>query len=223
MNKIGERAVVLGAGMGGLLAARVLADFYETVTLVERDELPFEPAQRRGVPQGRHVHGLLSSGSEVLGELFPGLLDDLTSAGANVLEGDLADLSLRLAGHEIMRSGKFTKPNMSYLASRPFLETHVRRRLWAMENVSILDRHDVVDIVAANPQRVSGARVADRDTGERRLLDADLVVDAMGRAARTPAFLDSLGYGRPEEDRIAVQLCYASWLLRIPPARSTRS
>ena len=217
MNKIGERAVVLGASMGGLLAARVLADFYETVTLVERDELPFEPAQRRGVPQGRHVHGFLSSGSEVLGELFPGLLDDLASEGANVLEGDLADLCVRLAGHEFKRSGKFTKPSMSYLASRPFLETHVRRRLWAMDNVSILDRHDVMDIVAANPQRVSGAWVADRDTGEKRLLDADLVVDAMGRAARTPAFLDSLGYGRPEEDRIAVQLCYASWLLRIPP------
>jgi len=74
MREVGERAVVLGASMGGLLAARVLSDFYRTVTVVERDLLPGDPAQRRGVPQGRHVHGLLSSGSRVLVDLFPGLL-----------------------------------------------------------------------------------------------------------------------------------------------------
>ena len=47
MARLGERAVVLGASMGGLLAARVLADFYDTVTVVERDILPDEPIGRR--------------------------------------------------------------------------------------------------------------------------------------------------------------------------------
>ena len=59
MNKLGERAVVLGASMAGLLAARVLSEFYGTVTLVERDVLPEAAAHRRGVPQGRHMHALL--------------------------------------------------------------------------------------------------------------------------------------------------------------------
>jgi monoamine oxidase len=34
VSKLGARAVICGAGMGGLLAARVLADFYETVMVV---------------------------------------------------------------------------------------------------------------------------------------------------------------------------------------------
>ncbi len=72
MATIGKHAVVLGASMGGLLAGRVLADFYDTVTLVERDVLPDGAAQRRGVPQGRHGHGLLSGGLQALDQLFPG-------------------------------------------------------------------------------------------------------------------------------------------------------
>jgi 2-polyprenyl-6-methoxyphenol hydroxylase-like FAD-dependent oxidoreductase len=68
MAKIGEQAVVLGASMGGLLAARVLADFYETVTVVERGVLPDDAVNRRGVPQGRHVHALLGRRMQVAGE-----------------------------------------------------------------------------------------------------------------------------------------------------------
>src|SRR6478736_10364428 len=90
---LGERAVVLGASMGGLLAARVLADFFETVTVVERDVLPDEPANRRGVPQGRHPHALLARGAQTLGELFPGILDQLVADGAPVWDdGELSRL-----------------------------------------------------------------------------------------------------------------------------------
>ena len=74
MPKIGDHAVVLGASMGGLLAARVLADAYQQVTVVERDRLPESVLDRRGVPQGRHAHGLLPRGAQILDELFPGLL-----------------------------------------------------------------------------------------------------------------------------------------------------
>ncbi|MGY1683122.1 hypothetical protein [Geodermatophilus sp. SYSU D01176] len=57
-----ERAVVLGGSTAGLLAARVLADTHPEVVVVQRDELPEGAAHRRGVPQGRHVHGLLGRG-----------------------------------------------------------------------------------------------------------------------------------------------------------------
>jgi 2-polyprenyl-6-methoxyphenol hydroxylase-like FAD-dependent oxidoreductase len=218
---IGERAVVLGASMAGLLAARVLADFYETVTVVERDGLPDDAAQRRGVPQGSHAHALLRSGSQILGHLFPGLLDELVGAGANVLdEGDLSNGCFMFAGHELERSGKFTDPLSSLhliIASRPLLEAHTRRRLRGIANVTILDRHDVVELIAAEPAGVVGARVAERVSGSGRVLSADLVVDAMGRGARTPAFLETLGYGRPVEERLVVQLGYASRTLRVPP------
>ena len=82
MPKIGDHAVVLGASMGGLLAARVLADAYRQVTIVERDPLPESGLDRKGVPQGRHAHGLLPRGAQVLDELFPGLLAELVAGVA---------------------------------------------------------------------------------------------------------------------------------------------
>jgi len=219
MTKLGENAVVLGASMGGLLAARVLADFYDTVTVVERDVLPENTANRRGVPQGRHAHLLLGRGSEVLGELFPGILDELVAAGAPVLGGDddVSKVYMNNGGHLITRSGRFNDIQL-YLPSRPFLECQVRRRLRAVANVTVLEGHDVVELTSTVPgDRVTGALIRARlDEGEQ-VLGADLVVDAMGRGARTPAFLEGLGYGRPVEDHVGVRLSYSSQLLRLPP------
>ena len=70
-NRRGEHAVVLGAGVAGLLAARVLSEFHDSVSVVERDGLPDYPFHRRGIPQGRHLHNFHSRGLQVLGELFP--------------------------------------------------------------------------------------------------------------------------------------------------------
>ena len=105
-NGTGEHAVVMGAGMAGLLVARVLSEFYRTVTVVERDALPDTPVARKGVPQGRHVHSCLSRGSQVMGELFPGLLDELAAAGAVVIDdGDLSRIYARVGRYELNRSG----------------------------------------------------------------------------------------------------------------------
>ena len=217
MTKLGEHAVVLGASMGGLLAARVLADFYETVTVVERDVLPETSANRRGVPQGRHVHLLLGRGSQVLDELFPGFLDELVAAGAPSFDGDMSKLYLSNGGHLFPRSGR-AKDVPFFLPSRPLLESHVRRRMRAVANVTVLDGHDVVELTSTPPRdRVTGALVRARPNGSERVLGADLVVDAMGRGARTPAFLEGLGYGRPAEDQLGMRLAYSSQLLRIPP------
>ena len=207
--------------MGGLLAARVLADFYRTVTVVERDVLPDDPANRRGVPQGRHTHALLRRGGQILDELFPGFLDELVAAGAPVWgDGDLAKGYFSFSGHELVRSGKVPDHEAfaTYLPSRPLLECHVRRRLRAIPNVTVLEGHDVVELTAtAERDRVTGVRVVNRDGGNQRAVTADLVVDAMGRGAQTPAFLESLGYGRPVEDHIVMHMIYVSQLLRIPP------
>jgi 2-polyprenyl-6-methoxyphenol hydroxylase-like FAD-dependent oxidoreductase len=222
MPVLGERAVVLGASIGGLLAARVFADFFETVTVVDRDVLPDDPANRRGVPQGRHVHALLPRGAQILDELFSGILQELVADGAPVWnDGELSKIHLSYGGHEVLQSGKFALDHEAigmYMPSRPFLECHVRRRLEETPNVSILGGQDVAELTAtADRNRVTGVRVVNHEGGAQQELTADVVMDAMGRGAHTPAFLESLGYGRPVEDHIVMHTTYVSQLLRIPP------
>jgi 2-polyprenyl-6-methoxyphenol hydroxylase-like FAD-dependent oxidoreductase len=208
--------------MAGLLAARSLSEFYDTVTVVERDPLPDIPpetaAARRGVPQGRHLHGLLPRGAQVIAQLFPGILDELILDGAQHVDGrDLSQLYYELGGHLMVRSGG--APSFAaYLATRPFLEEHVRARLRRIANVTLLDDHDIVDLTTTQDRRrVTGARVVNRRTRDDITLSADLVLDATGRGARTPAWLTALGYERPAEDHVPVHLTYVSQCLRMAP------
>src|ERR1700755_3613377 len=127
-SRLGEHAVVLGAGMAGLLAARVLSEFYDSVSVVERDRLPDYPCHRRGLPQGRHVHNFHSRGLQILDELFPRLLDDLARAGAVVVDdGNLSNFYVRSGRYEMKASGTFADPAALtlHMASRPFVEFHV--------------------------------------------------------------------------------------------------
>src|SRR5262245_18571769 len=213
MRKIGDHAAVLGASMGGLLAARVLADAYRRVTIVERDPLPKSGLDRKGVPQGRHAHGLLPRGAQILDELFPGLLADLVAGGVPVLRAP-REFRLFLGGHLLCQDGELGEP--SYAPSRPCLEAHVRGRVRALGNVSVRDRCEVAG-VASTParDRVTGVRVLPAG-GAEEILAADLVVDATGRGGRTPAWLTAFGYDPPAEERVRVDVKYASRYLRLP-------
>jgi 2-polyprenyl-6-methoxyphenol hydroxylase-like FAD-dependent oxidoreductase len=221
MAKLGEHAVVLGASMAGLVAARTLAEFFETVTIVERDALSDTADHRRGVPQGRQIHGLLLSGAQALEELFPGILDELVEAGSPSMDyRDLSRLHFNMGGHLAAQSGaaEGLSTLRAYTPSRPFLESHVRRRVRAIPNTTWLDDHDVVDVTFNTSQdRITGARIVSRQTRLESELSADLVVDATGRGARTPAILARLGYVRPAEDTVVIHLMYSSQLLRMPP------
>ena len=161
MTKIGSHAVVLGASMAGLLTARSLADYFDAVTMVERDPLPDTDGARRGVPQGRHLHALLARGAQVIEEFFPGLLDELVIDGAQHFDGrDLSRLYYSVGGHLLARSG--SAPSFAaYCATRPFVEGHVRRRVRGIPNVTLLDEHDIVGLTATpDHRRVTGGRAA---------------------------------------------------------------
>ena len=218
MPKLGEHAVVLGASMAGLVAARALAEFFETVTVVERDALSDGADHRRGVPQGRQIHALLLRGAQALDELFPGILDELVAAGAPSFDyQDLSKLHFNMGGHLAVQSGSL-EGLKAYSPSRPFLKSHVRRRVRAIPNIAFLDNHDVVDVTSnSSRDRITGARIVSRHSHAESELSADLVVDATGRGARTPAMLEQLGYARPAEDDVVIHLMYASQLLRMPP------
>ena len=213
----GQHAVVLGASMAGLLAARVLADFYDRVTVVDRDALPEAPANRRGVPQGRHVHLLWGRGFRVLQEFFAGFGDELIAAGVPIFDGDLSKVYLSTGGHPLRRSGHI-KNFQLLTASMPLLEFKVRRRVTTLTNVDVLQGHDIVELTfSAAKDAVTAAVIRSRRDGIERVLEADLVVDATGRGARTPAFLEAKGYGCPVEEHVDVRLMYSSQLLRLPP------
>ena len=220
MPELRDRAVVLGASMGGLLAARVLADFYRTVTVVERDVLPRDPVNRRGVPQGRHPHALLGRGVAILAELFPGFFDQLVADGAVKWDdGDLSRFWSTFGGHLMVRSA--TVPDsvslVDYHVSRPLLEFSVRREVLAIPNVEFLEDHDVVGLtVDLDRNRITGARVVRHGDDGETLLAADLVVDATGRGSRTPLFLEEFGYGRPPVDELEVRIAYATMPVRVP-------
>jgi 2-polyprenyl-6-methoxyphenol hydroxylase-like FAD-dependent oxidoreductase len=182
MPRVGDHAVV-GASMGGLLAARALADSYRRVTIVERAPLPESGSARKGVPQGRHAHGLLPSGAQILDELFPGLLAGLAPDGVPVLRHP-REFRFVLGGHVLCRDGEPGEP--TYAQSRPYLERRVRDRVRALPNVTIRDHSEVAGLVTTPARdRVTGARVVPRALGGAKILAADLVMDATGRSGRT--------------------------------------
>jgi 2-polyprenyl-6-methoxyphenol hydroxylase-like FAD-dependent oxidoreductase len=208
----GDHAVVLGASMGGLAAARVLADAYGRVTVVDRDLLPAPGVQRRGVPQGRHAHGLLARGRDVLEELFPGVTDELVARGA--LYGDV-QLHGRWYNEGVLLCQAPSGLN-SLALTRPLLEGQVRQRLAALPGVRVVDDQDVAGLVVTpDGRRVSGVRTIGRTVGGgAETLTADLVVDATGRGSRSPLWLEALGYRRPEREEVRIQGTYATAMYR---------
>ncbi len=210
----GRRAVVLGGSIAGLLAARVLVEHYSEVQVLDRDDLEFDRGLRRGVPQARHIHALLPRGRDILEELFPGLTAELIADGAAA--GDLVgDARLHLSGHRFAR-GHSDLPTIS--ASRPFLEDRVRARVRCLPRVRFVDPCDAVGLVADDPgQRIIGVRILRRaDNSTEETVDADLVVDAMGRGSRTPLWLQGFGHEPPQEDRIELDLVYVTRHYQLP-------
>ncbi|MFL6162164.1 MAG: FAD-dependent monooxygenase [Jatrophihabitantaceae bacterium] len=209
-----DRAVVLGGGLAGLLAATMLAEVYPEVLVVDRDELAGVAGYRRGVPHGRHAHGLVGRGYQILDELFPGLMADMQAAG--VRPGDFnGDIRWYFNGQRLRpaRSGLISVP-----CTRPVIEQHLRNRVEKIRGVRFLEQYDIVGLeTTPDTRRVIGARVQRHDGAcGPEVLRADLVIDATGRGSRTPAWLEELGYSRPAEDRVKVDLAYTTRHYRVP-------
>ena len=212
MQPSGTHAAVLGAGIAGLLAARVLSEAYQAVTIVDRDELPPPAVPRRGVPQGRHGHALMPGGAVLLEQLCPGLTGQLLRAGAVSAE-PLADYRFQVGGRQLRPVPIGAR---AVQATRPFLEAHLAQWVAALPNVAFAGGCDVTGLLDAGG-RIAGVRILRRARGSaEETLAADLVVDATGRGSRAPAWLAALGYERPAEDRPRVDVSYASRLLRLP-------
>ncbi len=210
---IGKHALVVGAGMGGLTAARVLADHFERVLVLERDALPEQADDRPGVPQGKHVHALLAGGQRALCELFPGFDGDLARMGAVPLRAGL-DVRVERPGYD-----PFPQRDLGldgYAQSRAQLELGVRRRVRAHASIEVRERCRVQEFVAsADGGTVTGARYQGAD-GKSETVDTDLIVDASGRGTPTLDLIESIGLPRPDETAIGVDVAYATAVFAIP-------
>ena len=205
-----QRAVVVGASMAGLLAARVLSAHFAEVVVVDRDPLPADPAHRRGVPQGRHAHVLLARGGEVLEQLFPGLTAQVVARGG--VTGDLTRISRIYADGEQLAT--YDSGLRMLICSRPLLEGVTRERVRALAGVSVLESADVTELRTAD-RNVHGVLV--RSAAGELELPADLVVSATGRARTPLSWLAALGYPLPREERIDVDITYVTRTFRRRP------
>jgi 2-polyprenyl-6-methoxyphenol hydroxylase-like FAD-dependent oxidoreductase len=222
-NFLGQRAVVIGAGIGGLAAAGALAQYFECVDILERDRVDILErdrlaGSRPGTPQDRHPHGLLAGGLRALDQIFPGFKSDLAAAGAVPVT--------------FARDVQFERPDVGVLpkrdfgilvlcATRPLIELVLRRRAEAVANITLRPASRVIGIVpAAGSAGVRGVQFVD-GLGRFETLDADLVVDASGRGAPTLTLLDALCWGQPQMTEIGVDITYATAVVEIPPNATT--
>ena len=215
-NRSGH-AVVLGGSIAGLLAARVLSDHFERVTLIERDAYPETPQTRKGTPQANHVHGMLVRGRQILEDLFPGMQDEMIAAGAPEV-----DLAKEVAWFTPAGWGVRYESDLNVLSfTRPLLDYHMRRRIAQNSRIEVLDNTEVVRLLPDSTEdRLAGVlicpRVSEEDRRVATELPADLIVDATGRASRAPRWLEDLGYEKPKETVVNAHLGYASRLYRVP-------
>ncbi len=208
----GRHAIVVGGSIGGMLAARVLADHFDRVTVIERDQLPDGSENRPGVPHARHLHFFFKRGLMVAEELFPGVTADLQAAGSHLLD---QGRDFRI----LYRSGWSPRAEIGLefcTFTRPLLEATIRRHLVADPKISLLQGFEVAGLaISGDGARVEGVRIQPRHHDpnvlpEVQTLAAELVVDTSGRGSKAPEWLEAAGFAKPEETVVDAFWGYAT-------------
>ncbi len=203
-------AVVIGGSISGLLVARVLADQFESVTLIERGKEPTAPKVRKQVPQGYHAHLLLKSGELYLQDLFPDLVTEMKAEGSVTVDSS-ADLSWF---HHGCWKIKYHSHLRVLTQSRPFLEWHIHRQVSDLDNVIFrYETRAKQFITTSDKTKIIGVELHNRHTNKAsENLDTDLLVDASGFGTQTPKLLQELGYTAPKETSVHIGLNYTSYV-----------
>jgi 2-polyprenyl-6-methoxyphenol hydroxylase-like FAD-dependent oxidoreductase len=211
---LGRQAVVVGAGIAGLTAARALADHFERVVVLESDPLPTGPAPRPGTPQCKHAHALLAGGQQALTALFPNFEQDLAQAGA---------VPLRVASEFLFERPNYDIPPRDlgirlFSMSRPLIESVVRSSVAGCSPIELRERCRAKQFVVhrnGNQPRIVAVECEELG-GKRGQLEATLVVDASGHGSLTLAALAAADQPPPEEISIGVDIGYATTLVDVP-------
>ena len=209
---VGQTAVVIGAGMGGLMAASVLSSFFKNVVIVESDELPERPTLRKGVGQGAHVHTFLGYAVQAMNTLLPGLMEQLYAAGAVKIRRNYDIWFHDASGPTPIRDVGLLTPSVT----RPLLEHVTRAQVLTKSNVRIEDNTRLMTFEAGSDGRVVGVAVKDCE-GVSKTIAADLVIDCSGRVSPLPRWLEEQGYGAVPTQSLDIAMSYTSGLFEPPP------
>lgn len=202
-----DHAIVIGSSIAGLLSAAALAPSFTKVTLLEADVLDYGIEARKATPQGNHVHGLLSSGWSALQEFFPNIEAILKSKGAHWVH-----FGKEFRWHHFGKvKAQFDDLMEGPFMSRSCLESAIYSEVLELGNVEVIQQCKVRKLVGST-ERVTAVR-----TQEGELIEADLIVEASGRASRVPEWLEQLGTGMVRTEKIPAGLRYCSCRMR-PPA-----
>ncbi|OHX48525.1 FAD-dependent oxidoreductase [Cytobacillus oceanisediminis] len=206
-----EKAVIIGGGISGKLAARVLSEIFQEVIILERDSEPHGPFPRKGVPQGEHIHALLFSGANGLEELFPGITEKFNASGA-VKINSTQDISWFHHGVWKLRYvGDYT----TILQTRPHLEWHIEQYLKNIPNVTIQYSQNVQNFIYIEEEnRITGVEIIN-GSNSIRTLNADLIVDASGVNGLSSRWLNKREVHIPEET-VKIDLSYFTKTLQLP-------
>jgi 2-polyprenyl-6-methoxyphenol hydroxylase-like FAD-dependent oxidoreductase len=206
MNR--NRAVVVGGGIAGKLAARVLSEFFKEVIIIEKDKKNEHVTNRKGVPQGHQGHVLLKSGEEIIEELFPGIFQELSRNGAEKTDfaGDI------LWSHHGAQKIRFDSNVSISQQSRPLLEWQIQQKLEKIPNINFRFNCKV-QTINFNNEEIHSLDMEDQN-GEVTEILADLVIDASGAAALHNQWLRDSGYEIPAKTEIKVDLFYASMVFK---------
>lgn len=207
-----ERALVIGGSIAGLLTSRVLADYYEEVLIVDRDDFPGKPEHRSGTPQAFHPHRFTPRGASIMRRFFPGFEDELLAQGAPT--------SLNKTVYQTNQYGTMVNqyPRNDIKFSRAVLEWVLRERVKRIPNVRFLPKYEVIHLLST-PDRtaITGIRAKKRgQNGQEKVLRADLVCDTSGRFSKLTDWLDALDYDVPAPDLLKVDLGYSTCRYKLP-------
>ena len=209
-DSIEDRAVVIGGSIAGLLAARVLADYFTEVIVVERDRLPREPESRKGVPQSTQPHILLTKGYRILSELLGNdFRAELLQKGALTIDWGREFYTFGEAGW--MAHASEPSDLISITCSRPLLEWAIAQQLKKKNRIKFWSEHRVTGLIYnQQSHQVKGITTRSSSSKVEKHLTAQLVVDCSGRSSKTPQWLEDVGITAPSETVVNPNLGYAT-------------
>jgi 2-polyprenyl-6-methoxyphenol hydroxylase-like FAD-dependent oxidoreductase len=191
-HKVNKHAVIIGGSIAGLTTARVLSEYFDQITIVERDHMSEHKEFRSGVPQNKQPHAILKRGLVELENLFPGFSSEFERNGAVSI-----NFGKNVDWFAFGRWRPRYEPGLESLSSsRPLLESTIRQRMQGNPKLCFMNETEVTGLQTDKTNsKVIGIKTRSRAARQiEDVIEADLIIDASGRASHGAEWLQAMGY-----------------------------